>query len=224
LLGIQTLLNIKEQRWGMLDQASLDFWVGRLEQAHQKFEHILPIFREEMNIWGISTSLNFLGIIEVLNGNLQEGIRLLEECRLLCDSMSDLGNQTRVDNLMFLGYAACKQKEYQSSQILLQGSLRQVSSDGRLPSIPIRMELLAETFAEMHEYPRGAVLLGAAHYQREVMGLPVLPVNQPTNECTMQVLKDALGEQAFAEAWKEGEIMTVEQGVAFALMQSNLAL
>jgi hypothetical protein len=52
----------------------------------------------------------------------------------------------------------------------------------QLPRVPHRLEGLAAVAFGQHCYHDGAVLLGAADRQRQNMGAPLWPVEQPFND------------------------------------------
>jgi hypothetical protein len=64
---------------------------------------------------------------------------------------------------------------------------------------------------------RAARLWGAAAALREAIGAPLPPSEREKYEREVGAARAALGEEAFASAWAEGEAMTLEQAIAYAL-------
>ena len=60
----------------------------------------------------------------------------------------------------------------------------------------------------------GGTALGAAAALRETMGTPIPPVYRADYDRSVAAARAQLGEKAFAAAWAEGRIMTVEQVLA----------
>ena len=63
----------------------------------------------------------------------------------------------------------------------------------------------------------GTAVSGAAHGWLESVGLPVPHTRPVATSETRRPLATALGEEAFARAWAEGQAMTLEQAVEYAL-------
>jgi hypothetical protein len=70
---------------------------------------------------------------------------------------------------------------------------------------------------------RAAHLFGAASALREALGAPLPPPDRPTYDCALESARGQLGKQAFATAWAEGQAMTLEQAIAFALAVTSPA-
>ena len=68
---------------------------------------------------------------------------------------------------------------------------------------------------------RAARLLGAAATQREALGTPVLPIERPVVEGAIAAARARLGDEAFALAWAEGQVMTLEHASASALDETS---
>jgi hypothetical protein len=87
--------------------------------------------------------------------------------------------------------------------------------------IPDRLDTLARVTARLGRPDRAARMLGAAEALREVMGMRAFARSadyQRTDyEDVLAATRAALGDEAFASAWAEGRMMTVEDAVAYAL-------
>jgi hypothetical protein len=79
------------------------------------------------------------------------------------------------------------------------------------------LEGLAAIAAGTGEPARVARLLGAVEALREAMGTPQPPVERLDHEATVAATRAALGAAAFAAAWSEGQALTPEEAVAYAL-------
>ncbi|MFN8475834.1 MAG: tetratricopeptide repeat protein [Anaerolineae bacterium] len=64
---------------------------------------------------------------------------------------------------------------------------------------------------------RAARLWGAAERLRTSIGARPAPAARATRERLMAVVREALGEAAFADAWAEGEVMSLDEALAYAL-------
>ncbi|HVH51454.1 MAG TPA: adenylate/guanylate cyclase domain-containing protein [Gaiellaceae bacterium] len=75
------------------------------------------------------------------------------------------------------------------------------------------LPLLAEAYAALGDSERGAKLLGAADSQLEVTGLALWAEGARRRELTVAVLRDALGQERYAELWAEGAAMSFDEAV-----------
>ena len=64
---------------------------------------------------------------------------------------------------------------------------------------------------------RAAQLYGAVAFLRDAIGAPI-PLNErPSYDRDLAATRTALGDAVFEAAWAEGQVMTLEQAVAYAL-------
>ena len=64
---------------------------------------------------------------------------------------------------------------------------------------------------------RAARLFGAAHALRESVGIPLRPIARPEYERDVAAVRTRLDEASWQAAWAEGQAMTLEQAIAYAL-------
>ncbi len=71
---------------------------------------------------------------------------------------------------------------------------------------------------ERRRFALGAArLLGAAAGLRKTIGAPLSPPDRAENERSVEAVRAALGEAAFAAAWAKGGTMELEQAIRYAL-------
>jgi hypothetical protein len=61
------------------------------------------------------------------------------------------------------------------------------------------------------------VLYGAVAALREATGAREPPLDRARYARSVHRVRERLGEAAFAEAWSEGQVMPLEQAIAYAL-------
>jgi tetratricopeptide (TPR) repeat protein len=79
------------------------------------------------------------------------------------------------------------------------------------------IEGLGVALASAKDYPRAEGLLAFAESQRNQMGIILPPPEQPYHDEAIKILRQALDEETFAQAWQAGQAMTLEEAVAEAL-------
>jgi hypothetical protein len=129
------------------------------------------------------------------------------------------------DSLAALGWLALCAGDLGSARAFYAESLKLVQELGHRLEVPACLEGLAAV-AYGNEDARGdgersARLLGAAHALREAMGLPVPPDRRPGTERCLEAVRAALGGAAFASAWADGQAMSLEDAIAYALADAS---
>jgi len=76
------------------------------------------------------------------------------------------------------------------------------------------LEGLAVVVAAQGELTWAVRLWGAAEVHREVIGIPLPPVERPAYERNVAEVRNHLGDKTFTAAWLEGRAMTPEQVLA----------
>ena len=215
-----TLIDIDES-WGLFDLGRVEFSQGNFKAARQRLESAFKIFHNFQHKWGVCATLNYLGLAALFEGRLEEGLAKLEESRTFCEQFENPDDGAVVVNLLFLGQAVSQQGDFARAGALIRQSLERVMSGNDVTQIPSRLEGLAAVAMGQARYHDSAVLLGAAHQQRQVMGAPLWPVERPAYEKLISGLKAALSEVEFQQAWETGAALSVEQSITFALEKTS---
>ncbi|MDT5070340.1 MAG: hypothetical protein QOK02_6495 [Mycobacterium sp.] len=82
--------------------------------------------------------------------------------------------------------------------------------------IPFAIDCLAVVAAETGNHLVAARLFGAADAARQHMGLVRFKILDERDEAAIAVLRDALGENDFDDAWAEGAALSIEDATAYA--------
>jgi predicted ATPase/Tfp pilus assembly protein PilF len=193
---------------GLTAQATLDFEVAKI-----RFEQALVGFREKGMINGIAASLNNLGNIQRLRGDLEQALATYQEA--LHYKIESGGNVDTVH--INLGELQHRLGNLESAQTYFLQALMGLIKRGVYVHTLRVFECLGE-LAISQDRPRNAnVLFGTASIHRETMNSPTPPYERDQLEQTITTARSALGEEAFNAAWSEGRAMTLEQAVAYAI-------
>jgi predicted ATPase/DNA-binding XRE family transcriptional regulator len=189
--------------------------LGAYPEALAALEESLRINQESGDQLEISFNLFQLGMLARQQSELPRARSLLDNALAIqrgFDQPRGIGS-----TLFNLGLVAADEGDYPRAQSLYResvGLLRQVHD-------PWMQAFVLEAFASLAvargDVDRGAVLSGAAAALRHEIGSSVPPAMQPQVDRAVRLAQEGLGEGAFAEAWAEGQAMTLEQAVAFAL-------
>jgi non-specific serine/threonine protein kinase len=179
------------------------------------YEEALVLQRELGDRWFIAQVLTDWGMVAYAQGDYARAARHLEEALAL---QRELGDQWFIPrSLVYLGRIAHAQGDYGQAAALQQEGVRLSSTIGNRHTVAIGLESLAwiaESYGQPH---RAAQLGGAAAALREALGVPLAPDQQAGHDSVIQVIRAALGEEAFAPAWAEGRALPLNEAVALAL-------
>ena len=185
-------------------------------QARLLLEEALSVSRSIGYDFITAASLHHLGMISMDADQdypaarllLQEALRLYRELRLPRSSaqvlitLADLGRTEGA-----LGQARDR----------LDEAVGMMIDVGEKLGLQHALDTYAELALEERLTHRAARLAGAAARLRQAMGMSSWPAIQRGREQWLQRMRTALGEQAFRLAWEEGEAMTSDQAIAYAL-------
>jgi tetratricopeptide (TPR) repeat protein len=193
---------------GSIAQETLDF-----EAAQVRFEQALVGFREKGIVQGIAASLNNLGSLQMVRGDLDHALATFQEA--LHYKIESGGDDTFVH--INLGELQHRLGNLESAQTYFLQALKGLVKRGVYVHTLRVFECLGE-LAVSQDRPRNAsVLFGTASIHREIMNSPTPPYERDQLEKATTTARLALGEEAFNAAWSEGRAMTLEQAVAYAI-------
>jgi non-specific serine/threonine protein kinase len=148
-------------------------------------------------------------------GDLARARQLLDEALAFSEARGDLHGVA--NTLRALAMITCRQGDVDRATLLLKESQRLFHELADAPCSWNGLMLLAyaATLAGCHTH--AARLLGAAEIQQSASGLVPQIIVRAVHEDTVTAARSGLGDEAFAAAWAEGQAMTPEQAVAYAL-------
>ena len=79
------------------------------------------------------------------------------------------------------------------------------------------LQLLGLLASERGDHPRAAHLLGAAWARLQAVGAPWIPQERVRHEQAISRSRAALGDEGFERAWADGQGMSADEAVAYAL-------
>jgi hypothetical protein len=104
---------------------------------------------------------------------------------------------------------------------LREESLTRYRELGNKEGIAESLESFAHQAARGREWERAARFWGAAAALREAIGAPLEFHWREERERDLGATRAALGEEAFAAAWAEGQALSLEEAVAYALQDEQ---
>ncbi|MDQ3862246.1 MAG: tetratricopeptide repeat protein [Actinomycetota bacterium] len=188
---------------------------GNVDWAAAKFEESLALYQKLENVQGMALALLYLGRAAHLRGDDARSNEILEESLAL---FKDLGDSRGVaEVLLELGRVARAQGNDTRALELCRESLVLSRKLGDKSYIAFCLTALAEVIQGAGDAARAARLFGAAEMLLESLDAVLDPGGRLEYESDLAATRAQLGEAAFATAWQEGRMMTLEQAVVEAM-------
>ena len=188
--------------------------------AVQKYcEQSLAIFQELGIPWAIGYTLNSLALGSYHDGQLQLALTLANESVALFRKLNSGIGLTEV--LITLGQILRAQGDTATACIALIEALQFAWTVAPRVWMVAALEGLATVLDRPEQADLAVRLLGAASALRARMGTPVRPADQFTVENALEATRMTLSADAFAKAWMEGGVMSLEQVVGSLSTQLN---
>ncbi|HZO88252.1 MAG TPA: tetratricopeptide repeat protein, partial [Chthonomonadaceae bacterium] len=192
---------------------------GEYTLARSVLEESLAIYQRLGNRWGIALAFNSLATIALSVGEEATAQQLYTESLALFEALENPEGMGEV--LCNIARLACRRGDYEKSRRRLARALDQYRFIGNKVGLIGCLEAWGTVAAGQQQADRAARLLGAAERQREDIGVG-LPLSAREEYARNQaIVREALGEAAFAAAWEEGRAMTLEQAIAYALEEEK---
>lgn len=207
--GIATSLNIL----GLVAYAR-----GDDMSARTLHEEVLAVGREVGDKRVIAVACHILGRVAARQGDYAAARTLCEESLAIRREMADKPGIAA--SLNTLGHIAACQGNYALAHALCQESLvirQELAALGDRRGIAACLETLATVVCGQGQPQRAARLYGVAEALREAIGAPQMPSDRTPHDRAVAALRAALDETAFAAAWAEGQAMTLEQAIRYAV-------
>jgi predicted ATPase/class 3 adenylate cyclase len=210
--------------WAIADSlmslATVSHVRGDSERATELFEESMDLFREQGDKQGLAFCLNNLGMVARSQGDLGRAGKLTEEGVAL---MRELGARGDVAlGLCNLGWMALLQNDLDRAADLYGESLTLAWDTGTNPIVQGGLEGLACVAGARGEAQRTAQLWGAAQALQEAKGIPRDADFLAEADARIAEVRSGMGEEAWEEACRKGQAMTLEEAVFYALEKEEV--
>lgn len=219
MLAFQKLKNQADRAWLLFDLGELARQQGDNPQAAASYQESLALAQEMVDRRAFASSLNSLAILAHEQGGD-------DQAATWCDRSIAIQRQIHnqyglAESLHNRGNIAYDRQEYAVARTHYQESLSIRQRLKELRGVAYSLEALAAlTLAETSDTERAVRLCSAAAALRETIEASLPPVDRIRSEKTLTALHAVLGEDAFATAWIEGQVLTLEQAIAYALAEA----
>jgi non-specific serine/threonine protein kinase len=188
---------------------------GEYAAARALLGESLAISVELGDRWSRAWTLIILGEVAHDEGAYREARVLLEESLSISRELGE--KRFSAMSLNRLGFVAREEGDARGARALIEESLAIFRELGHRFGIAQNLEGLAVVAVAQAQPERAARLFGAAERLRDVIGAPLPPADRAGHDRSDAAVRLALGEDGFAAAWKEGQAMTLEAAIDYAL-------
>lgn len=179
------------------------------------FKESLLLAKEANDSRFIAISLRGLGYITLREGNYDQAHTVLMRCLTI---FRQLGDKFSVAYVLFdLGYEALGHSKRKRAAYLLKKALALfVELDATLPMARC-LGLLAEITSANGQYIQAARLFAVAERMFNELDVSRRPINEASYAQSLADTRTQLGQEAWQEAWDQGQAMTLDQTIKFVL-------
>jgi predicted ATPase/Tfp pilus assembly protein PilF len=197
------------------DIGVLHSYAGRTSEAVPYFEQSLALKRQVGDQLGVAYALGNLSNVFAALGQKEKAQRLLEESLAL---KRELGDQQGIAvSLYNLALAALEDGEFAQAEPCMREGFQIFHTLGRRWHLAFMLTLFIDYTLRLERYQRTARLIGALYGLSAALGLEEPPGNPSLLANQIEKAHQALGDEAYAQALAEGQAMSLEQIVAYAL-------
>jgi tetratricopeptide (TPR) repeat protein len=193
------------------DDAARSFYA----EARSFCEQSLAILRNEDDKWSMATSLNILGEMARVTDDYTAARSFYEESLNIRRTLGD--QRGMAVSLHNLGFVANFQDDYGQAATFFERSLALFQKHGGIRGIVDCVAGLGGVAGGIKQPERAARLLGAAQALREALHFRLEYADRIEYDRDVATMREQLDEATFAAAWAEGQMMTLEQAVDYAL-------
>ena len=201
---------------GALGNLGLAAWnLADYEAAYTLNKESLEILRELGDKHGVARSLTGLGAVAFSQGKHVEAKAAYLEALDMFEEFGDKQSASMLRNN--LGEIALAQGELAEAKTYFTDSIPPFYQIGNKAGVAACLDGLGLVAAAEHDPERAVRLYAAAEALNASIGEAVPPANRDEYSQSLASVREALGDAAFELAWAEGQTMSLEQAVTYAL-------
>jgi len=193
----------------------LAFGAGDYESARTLFVQSLSLFRNLGDKRGLLATLNAQGELARLQDDYVRAAAFYTESLQLAREIVDRRRQ--VVMLENLGYVALHERDYVRARALFEEGLALNRQCERAYGLSGYVAGFAGIIGANGKSLPAAQLLGAVEASYQALGAVMAPADRKEYDHILAAVRAQLDEAAFNAAWAEGQTITLEQAIEYAL-------
>jgi non-specific serine/threonine protein kinase len=212
-------------RWRALgwehESASLTRMLGKVAWYQSDYEAATRYYQECFDILQRFSDRDEMVVTQIHQVMLLRDQGEYQRAKQLCDESLEVVRQVNWRDE--IGWALSAQasivhsmgESEQAVKIYREGLTVLSESSDRILKVEV-IEGLGVALASAKDYLRAARLLAFAEAWRKERGIVLPPPEQPYRDEALKILREALNEETFAQAWQAGAALTLEEALAEA--------
>jgi non-specific serine/threonine protein kinase len=203
--------------WAVRSLGAVADFKGDYEAARSYLEESVRLARHmgTEGLFDVAWSLTFLGDVYLYHEELEEAESAYKEG---LDLLRELGSQNvGAYGARRLGHLALRQGNLGEAAELFSESLLLNQAVGHRGGIAGSLTAFAGLASTTGNAVRASKLFGAADALLELIDIPLLHTDRIEHEHYFAEIRLRLGEEPIASAWAEGQAMSIDEAVAYAL-------
>jgi tetratricopeptide (TPR) repeat protein len=192
---------------------------GNYVEAHSLLEQSLEIWRSmgPEDKKGVSWTLTFLGDVTLNQNESNEARSIFEESVAILREIGD--KNLLAYSVRRLGLLAWREKDLARATVLCQESLSLNRELGDPRGVLACLAGFADIAVVQGKFARAAQLMAAVETHLAAMGMRLLPVDKMEYERNLALLRTKLDEKILNKFWDKGKAMSLDDAIAFALLE-----
>jgi len=201
--------------WSMTYLATARWFAGDLAEATKLSQDTLALARS-MQLSRLELRAQYLLVsLSLTSGELDHVHTVGGQALQISKARGELRIRSYLLNA--LAQASWQRGEQQRAEALAREGASCAHALDYRSGLALLVETLAWIAADQAAYERAAILLGSAHSAREASAHLQSEPHRPQHERSVALATRGLGQTAFDAAFQRGRVMTIGEGVAFAV-------
>ena len=199
------------------DLARVAWSSGEYERAAKMYEDTLPLVRKLNNKGAMAGTLIDLGSVAWVQGDLDLAAHRYEEAISIG---REIGAEFTVAYAVTgLGKVAYSRRDYDTAHTFFKEALAIFREMANPWNMTYCLEALAALAVAQGDMKRAARLFGAMAEFYAHLKFLLSPLERDHHDRDLAAARTGLGEEAFSALWAEGQAMTMQQAVSYALKE-----
>lgn len=207
--------NLKEVGWALMHLGLAAGQQGDFERAAGLYAESVDLFRQIGYEPGVASMLMYQGVVTCYQRDYERAAALLEESLPV---LREVGDGVAVARALHgLGLIAFYQEELEQAKTRFKEGLAVARGIGARLEFAQFLEGLAAVVCQQGQFRQGCLLLGFSEQLRNTISTPLSIAEQAGYERCLATIRANLEDEVFADVWAEGQEMTMEQALHYAL-------
>ncbi|MEK6283702.1 MAG: tetratricopeptide repeat protein [Acidobacteriota bacterium] len=193
---------------------------GDYVAAHGYYQESLEVFKQLQDGRGVALSLGHMGDVALHQGEYDSARDFYDKSLAI---LMEIGDKRGVASLLTdMGDLACERGDYNAARPFYEEGLVIFGELGDVRGIAELFEASARMAGARARPERALRLAAAAAALREEFGAPLSPDDESKLKCSLDLIRQTLGQAASGVAWAEGRAMPTEKAIQYALASDTV--